>query len=338
MIMIGGFFMFCRSCGNQIADNAKFCNMCGAHVTPNNDASAPSSVIPDPAPAPAAPQPEQRYDTGASNDFFQKEQPVYKPYEPAYHEPVSQPYAPSKSADAGSTGGMGKFIGPAAVLFLFAAFLISSPFLHMFGDSKYSFGAFSYLNDLAKIADKNIFSLTIDAISNGSGTVILLFVSLWSNILFEFCALIFLIIALIGLASNKKNKAVKVLGNIRVSISLSLIGLLICIGTMIAYYLNYGKFSGLFKEVFYIFAYVFLGVAIVSMVLACIFVGKAKREYAVSSSYQQPTPPSYQQPTPPQYQQQSAPSYQQQTPQYQQQTPSSYQQQTPSSYQQPFDF
>ena len=297
MISIGGIPMFCRSCGNQLADNAKFCNRCGAKVAPKPETATPPPVIPDsvPVPPPApAPAPISEPGPAAGNDFFQKEQPVYKPYEPApaYQQPAPQPY-PAQNAFYGNEGAgkMGRFAGLAALLFALAAFMISSPFLHMYGDSKYSFGSFSYLFDMSKAANKNIFSMSIDAISKGSGDTVLFFLALWVNILFEVCALIFLIIAFIGLFSSRKDKPVKVLGNIRVSISLSLIGFIISFGLMIASYLQYGKFSNIFKDVFYVFAYVFLGVAILSIILACIFVGQAKKENEVKTSYQQPVPP-----------------------------------------------
>ena len=32
--------MFCRSCGNKLADNAKFCNLCGSPVAAPNTAPA----------------------------------------------------------------------------------------------------------------------------------------------------------------------------------------------------------------------------------------------------------------------------------------------------------
>ena len=288
--------MFCKKCGNQIADNAKFCNMCGE---PNVKASDPQdtiAVIPDPAPS-AMPG-SSNDPAGAADGFFQKEQPVYKPYEPAYQQPAGMPYQPHPMPDSNVTGGsgtMGKHSIPAVILFIMSLFMISSPFLKMFGDSDFSFSSFSYLNDFAKVSGKNIFSVSIEAFDKGGSQTILFFLSLWVNIIFEICALIFVLIAFFGLFSSKQNKAVKVLGNLRVSIGLSLFGFLISFGLMIASYMKYGKFSDIFSQVFYIFSYICLGVAILSFILAIIFAGKAKKDNAFNSAYQKP----YEQPAPP---------------------------------------
>ena len=289
--------MFCKKCGNQIADNAKFCNRCGEPCAGSPGDKEPFSPVQDAARYAENSSPAAA--TGTSDDFFQKEQPVYKPYEPVYPQPAGQPYPAPASVNAGTgTGGMGKHIVPSVILFVLSLFMISSPFLKLFGDSRFSFSPFSYLNDLSKVSGKNIFSLSIDSISNGKSDTVFFFLSLWVNIIFEVCALIFVLIAFIGLFSKKQNKAVKVLGNLRVSIGLSLLGFLISFGLMIASYMKYGEFSGIFKEVFYIFSYVCLGVAVLSMILAVVFVGNAKKEDAVNNSYQQP----YSRPVPPPYQ------------------------------------
>ena len=51
--------MFCTKCGNQLRENAKFCNKCGAPArTTHTSQSGPAVAAPKPEPAVAAPKPE----------------------------------------------------------------------------------------------------------------------------------------------------------------------------------------------------------------------------------------------------------------------------------------
>ena len=283
--------MFCRSCGNQLADNAKFCNMCGNKVVKLEATdSFPSPVIPDPEPVPM-PAEQPVINDNQDNGFFQQQQPVYKPYEPAYQQPIAQPvykntvYTSGKPAVSKTTSTV-----YAVIMYLIAAFLVASPFLHMYGDKTYHFGSFSNLHDLSKVSGKNIFSTVIDIISDGSTDYKLFYIGLSVHIIFEICALIFLLIALFRLLSKRQDKILKVLSDLRLSVSLSFFGIFTSVGLMTASYLVRNKFSGLFSNVFYIFTYVFVPLSLIALIVCCIFVGQTRRAYAVNSAYNQPAP------------------------------------------------
>ncbi len=277
--------MFCRNCGNKLADNAKFCNMCGSPVKvvqPAADLMEP--VIPE-QPAAQTQEPVQQ-----DNGFLQQEQPVYKPYEPAYQEPIAQPYR-QQTVYTGSEGvsRFGRFTLPAVIMFLLSGFLIASPFLKMFGSKVYPFSAFSHFRDLSKLEHKNVFSATFQMIDEGNKDTVLLYVGLWVLWIFEVCALVFLIMAMIRLFSSRKDRAAKFFSDIRISAGLSFFGVWGSICLMAASYLVYGKFSGLFSKVFYIWTYVMGPAALVTFILSIVFAVKAKRSTEISTSYQQAT-------------------------------------------------
>ena len=285
--------MFCRSCGNQLADNAKFCNKCGTKVQVREEAVGPPPVIPDPEPV-QMPYQEPVINNNVNNNdngFFQQEQPVYKPYEPAYQQPMGQPvYKNTLYTDPTPAVSSGTTTLFAVILYLISAFLISSPFLKMYGDKVYRFGSFTYLHDLNKITSKNIFSYSLDMIGDGSTETKLFFIGLWAHIIFEVCALIFLLIALFRLLSHRQDKMLRVICDLRLSISLSFFGIFASFGLMTASYLVDHKASDLFDNVYYVFTFVFVPLALVALIMSCIFVGKVRRANAVNTAYNRPAP------------------------------------------------
>lgn len=88
--------MFCKNCGNQLADDAKFCNKCGTATTPAEP------VIPEAPVAPVAPiMPEANYQAPAS---FGETAPEEMPEAPVSSEAPFEPaipYIPEKPAKKG---------------------------------------------------------------------------------------------------------------------------------------------------------------------------------------------------------------------------------------------
>ncbi len=84
--------MFCKTCGNSMADDAKFCGVCGTSVVPEA-APAPAAAPAQPV-APAQPM----YSQPAQPVYQQPAQPVYgQPAQPMYQQPYPpmQPKAPN---------------------------------------------------------------------------------------------------------------------------------------------------------------------------------------------------------------------------------------------------
>lgn len=268
--------MFCRNCGNKLADNAKFCNKCGnpVAVKPSEDVQ---QVIGESAPA-------------QEQEFFQQEQPVYKPYEPSQQEPIGQPYyqqsAPIQQPVSNPAASMGRYSLSAGVLMLLCCFLVSAPFIKMFAPARYSFSTFSFLKAVSKNRDKNIFSLSLDAIAEGATDNKLFYISLWVQIIFAICALIFIISALVRLAGSRQDKALKVLRELRLSAGMSFCGVFGSVGLMTASAIVTGEsFEGLLREVYNAWTYVFLGVSLLALILGIVFAVSAKHVYESAQSY-----------------------------------------------------
>ena len=291
--------MFCRKCGNQLADNAKFCNACGNPVAVNNNAD-PQPVIPD---EPAAPVMEEAIIPGSVPIPEQTEQPAYQqpnpqpyqPYQPNYQQPAAQPYpypqtSPVPTAATSQPGKIDRFLVPILNLFFFSIMLICTTLLPLYGDKAYSFGPASYLKDLSKVTTKNIFSVSIDAISDGNNATRFMYLGIWVHIIFCAVAFIFLLIAFIRLFTSSPNKEYKVICELRISILSSFIGILFGIGFMIASYMSgrNAKFSGVFSNVLYFWSYIVLAVAIGTVIAAFIIRGKAKKQHEYDTAYSNP--------------------------------------------------
>ncbi|MBR6873506.1 MAG: zinc-ribbon domain-containing protein [Ruminococcus sp.] len=302
--------MFCRNCGNQLADNAKFCNKCGNPVASAAAVKDPEPVIGDVIiPQDANPfeeandfasreqasyQQEPSPYQQEANPYQQQNNPAgYQPYQPNYQQPYAQPYPyPQTSAVPG--GNISKssvnFIPHIIAMFILSIFMICSPLLKMFGNSSYSFGTASYLNDMSKLGDKmnkNVFSFTFEQISEGDADTKFMLIGFWVHALFEAVAFIFLVLAVFRLFSKRQDKQFKVLSDLRISLVSSFIGIIGVIGCMIASYMNYrnSKFSGVFSDVIYVWGYIFFALSLISLIVCSVFRGMAKRQFNRDTSY-----------------------------------------------------
>lgn len=93
--------MFCRVCGKEIADGAKFCLYCGtpsaaAPVAPAAPAAPAPAPTPVPTPAPA-PQPVQYQQSVPAPQYAPQPQPQYQQpvQQPQFQQPVQQ-FAPQQ--------------------------------------------------------------------------------------------------------------------------------------------------------------------------------------------------------------------------------------------------
>ena len=108
--------MFCRNCGNKLADNAKFCGLCGNPVVRNTEPQPEEPIIEEPAPVPepvtaSEPAPSQEYEqyqqTAPQPQPIPEPEPApipqptpipqqfeqnYQQYDQNYQQPSAQPY------------------------------------------------------------------------------------------------------------------------------------------------------------------------------------------------------------------------------------------------------
>ena len=91
----GDFMSFCRKCGTELREGARFCPSCGAPVSdvPTEQAqqAAPGEVQPIPKAAPAQDaQPAQTYPQAAPQQQSDQQQGYQQPYQPQQPNPLAQ--------------------------------------------------------------------------------------------------------------------------------------------------------------------------------------------------------------------------------------------------------
>ncbi|MBR6103370.1 MAG: zinc-ribbon domain-containing protein [Ruminococcus sp.] len=257
--------MFCRNCGNKLADNAKFCNLCGTAVPkPAQPAqnTAPAGQPPQaPKPQQPIPQllrrpPQQKAEPAAPvNEPLPIQQP--SPAQPNSQQPVQQPYP-------GAPGQEGQYQQPYIdkptfqnavapgqpvpmpvaeppkpidrniVIFglccaAVCIFLVCSVFFKGFtgkGFGAADFGTYKYLDRIAevgKLVDKNVFSYSWEGIKADVDSAVLI-ISLWTHVLFEIFAVIFVISAIVRAFGKGRVSEVKMWGNLKNSALFSFLG------------------------------------------------------------------------------------------------------------------
>ena len=105
--------MLCPTCGNQLADDAKFCPKCGTRIEPSQPQPEQPSLIPQqeelppesniarpaPAPQPAAQQPASQHPQPAQQQTYQ---PQPAPAQQQTYQPQQQAPAPKKGTSSAS--------------------------------------------------------------------------------------------------------------------------------------------------------------------------------------------------------------------------------------------
>ncbi|MBR6046096.1 MAG: zinc ribbon domain-containing protein [Ruminococcus sp.] len=293
--------MFCRNCGNKLADNAKFCNLCGTPVAKPAGVQAPKPSQPAQPASPKTepvipPQPQQA--PQFQQPQFQRpqfEQPQFE--QPQYQQPqYQQPGYPGQPAAQGATpaqqmlasiGSTGKILGLIAAAV--CIFLICTVFIHSF-DAKsyytnYSYGAQKYLSNMSKSADlanKNIFSMTIDYIKDGPDSAVFI-IGIWSHVVFEAIAAIFVLVGLVRAFMSGKLNEKKMWGALKMSSLASFLGTLLILVCTIAssIIVNVKNDLSAFKNWVVVpnfLAYLFLAVALASLIFCGIMKSRVNQD------------------------------------------------------------
>lgn len=317
--------MFCRNCGNQLNDNAKFCGLCGTPVVnkqePQQSAPEPAAQpvseqtpvqpeqyqqpftqpqpIPEPEPAPIpqpipAPQPEQ--------PFVQNyQQPMSQPFpQQPYQQPAAQPYPQQAAAPVQQTrSASGKVLG--IVMILLAAFFACTLFIKCYSIAKRDFSTYSYLEQLGKVADrldKNVFTYTFDVVKTSTWYGAFFIISLWVNVLFAGLAVIMLIFALVRVFSSGVKAELRMWSDIRAALIFCFIGSFAVLASVITADVadNFKADLGMFEDwgcVPGVLAYVFVAAEIAAFVFCGIVKNKARNRNAVAPGYVNPQVPPY---------------------------------------------
>lgn len=328
--------MFCRNCGNQLADNAKFCGKCGSPVVqktqPAAEQPAPEPVtesvivssepqpaprndqyqqpapqpqpIPEPEPAPI-PQP-----TPIPQQFEQNyQQPnVQQPYvqQPYPQQPVAQPF-PQQQAVPQPSSSSGKIVG--FVMMLCCIFFVCTFFIKCYTIIDSDFSVYTYLDRIAEAAEdrdigffKYYFS---DLIGDSAWYGAAFYICILLNILFDVLAVIMLIFGFVRLASSDRMSEVKMWTDIKVSVLFSFLGTLsMFVGVFIAnVFDNLKNDLGIFEEwgcIPGVLVYVFLAAEIAVIFICGLMKRKAVRSVSVNTPAYAVPPVS---PIPPQFRQ-----------------------------------
>lgn len=288
--------MFCRSCGNKLADNAKFCNVCGTKIAAPAQ-NAPTQNIPSqnniPQQVPTQNIPIQQNMPQQPQTVRQPQQPYQLNYVPPMAQqqtpvpPMAQPYPQQSAAPAlekpVTTGKIIAMLGWCVSCFLLFTTLFKVFHARSF-IRDYTFGTASYLKDLGKSASylkMNVFSFTFKHIGDDFETAVL-FSGLWLHVLFECIACIVLLIALISLFSKHRSSEAALWRRVKASAVLSFLGnccsvLAIIIDDVKS---NLDADKGFFEDWPVkpgFLAYFFIGLALVTAIICGIMSRRAER-------------------------------------------------------------
>ena len=276
--------MFCRSCGNQLADNAKFCNKCGAQVAAPAQPSAPQNN-PQPTATQQIPiqpqpmrQPQQPYQLNYQQPMAQQQTPV-----PPMAQPYPQQAASYQLETPFTPGKIAAMFGWCVSVFLLFTTLFKVFHAKSF-IRDYSFGTASYLKDWGKMAEinkENIISYTFKHLGDTFETGVFLS-GLWLHVIFECIACIVLLAALINLFSKDRYSEASLWGKVKAASVLSFLGNCCAVLAVIINDVksNLDADKGFFEDWPVkpgVPAYLFIALALVTAIVCGIMSGKACR-------------------------------------------------------------
>lgn len=278
--------MFCRSCGNKLADNAKFCNLCGSPVAAPNTApaetapqaqqpAAPEKPVSQPMTAPLLRRPPQQ-----SQSPVQPQQPYGQPnFQPTFSEAQVPPPMPAPTP-AAVTVKQNRTV--TTVLGLISAavciFLICSVFFKCY-DTVLSgkFGTYSYLDRVAEVGkfyDKNVITYSIEGIKHDLSSAVLL-ITMWLQVVLNAAAAILIIVGVIFAFGRSETSEVKMWGMLKTAAICCFLGCLFCTaGVMFASInSNIENKAPAFKNwttTPNFFAYFFIGLSLVTVIVCSV--------------------------------------------------------------------